>query len=95
MTDVFQVKYIRLKYDRILYVRLNPIMRYRIFCYVLFTAAFKLSLGVLCAEHIANREVKDLVDDVKAKSFLPSNDQYFLDSSFVTRSPGCFRLSLC
>ena len=45
---------------------------------VLFTAVFKLPLGVLCAEHGANHEVKDpVVDDAKAKSFLQSNDQFF------------------
>lgn len=45
---------------------------------VLFTAVFKLPLGVLRAEHLANRKVKDsVVDGVKAESFLPSNHQYF------------------
>jgi len=65
-------------------------MRYRIFCLVPFTAVFKLPLGVLCGEHLANREVKDpVVDDVKAKSFLPSNDEYifFLDSSLLLQGP--------
>ena len=35
---------------------------------VLFTTLFfKLSLSVSCAEHLANREVKGLIDDVKVK----------------------------
>jgi hypothetical protein len=47
-------------------------------CDTEFSVLFKLPQGVLCAEHLANREVKDpVVVDVKAKSFLPSNDQYF------------------
>lgn len=69
-----------LKCGRELSGRVNYIMRYRVFCSILFTCTtvFILPLGVLCAEHLANHEVKDpVVDDVKGKSFLPSNDQYF------------------
>jgi hypothetical protein len=38
---------------------------------------------MLRAEHLVNQEMKDLVD-VKVKSFLLSNDQYF---SFIDSSP--------
>jgi hypothetical protein len=58
--------------------RVNSIMGSRIFCSVLFVAVFKSLLGVLCAKHLTNREVKDrVVDNIKAKPFLPSNDHYF------------------
>ena len=106
VTDVFQVKCIRIKCGHVLSGRFNPlnaelnptcpllalvgahhilhvsrvrvnsIMRYRMFCSVLFCLR---PLGLLCAEHLANREVKDpAVDVVKAKYFLPSNDQYLI-----------------